>query len=76
MTSSQTTEIAVQALAPLNIDIGGPGSRPYKSIGDLAWHDIPSFAVLTGLNGSGAGSGGLSDDVEQTRWVATYGWLR
>nr|WP_295238752.1 ATP-binding protein [uncultured Brevundimonas sp.] len=30
-----------------------PSTGPYKSIGNLVWHDIPGFAVLTGRNGSG-----------------------
>jgi predicted ATPase len=29
------------------------GSKSYKSIDCLAWHNIPPFAVLTGVNGSG-----------------------
>src|ERR1700722_3877013 len=53
MTVPPTTTGTPQALGPLNIDIGGAGSTPYKSIGDIAWHNIPPFAVLTGLNGSG-----------------------
>jgi hypothetical protein len=53
MNTPQPAIGAAQTLAPLNIDIGGVGSWPFKSIDDLAWHDIPPFAVLTGLNGSG-----------------------
>lgn len=40
-------------LAPLTIEIGGAGSIKYKSIDSLVWENIPPFAVLTGLNGSG-----------------------
>ena len=40
-------------LTPLRIEIGGPGSLPYKSISELVWEDIPPLAVLTGVNGSG-----------------------
>jgi hypothetical protein len=38
---------------PLQIKIGGAGSLPFKSIDEIVWDDIPPFAVLTGLNGSG-----------------------
>ncbi|WP_162800462.1 ATP-binding protein [Acidibrevibacterium fodinaquatile] len=38
-------------LPPLTIKIGG--SQPYKSIDNVEWNDIPPFAILTGLNGSG-----------------------
>src|ERR1700719_3545035 len=40
-------------LPPLSIELGTDTSRPFKSIQRVAWHDIPPFAVLTGLNGSG-----------------------
>ncbi len=40
-------------LPPLTIKIGGEGSQPYKSIDNVEWNDIPPFAILTGLNGSG-----------------------
>jgi ABC-type dipeptide/oligopeptide/nickel transport system ATPase component len=40
-------------LSALRIEIGGNGSLPYKSLDHLVWDNIPSFAVLTGLNGSG-----------------------
>jgi AAA domain, putative AbiEii toxin, Type IV TA system len=40
-------------LAPLRIEIGGSGSSAFKSIDELVWENIPSFAVLTGLNGAG-----------------------
>lgn len=38
---------------PLSIELGSENSKPYKSIQRVAWRDIPPFAVLTGLNGSG-----------------------
>jgi hypothetical protein len=41
------------ALTPLSIEIGGPGSKAFKSIDELVWDAIPPFAVLTGVNGSG-----------------------
>jgi energy-coupling factor transporter ATP-binding protein EcfA2 len=37
----------------LKIEIAGEGSARYKSIDALTWDNIPPFAVLTGLNGSG-----------------------
>jgi ABC-type Mn2+/Zn2+ transport system ATPase subunit len=40
-------------LSPLSIELGTENSRPYKSIKRIVWSDIPPFAVLTGLNGSG-----------------------
>lgn len=40
-------------LVPLQIEIGGPGSTRYKSIDHIIWDNVPGFAVLTGLNGSG-----------------------
>jgi len=39
--------------APLTIKISGEGSQRYKSIDTLEWENIPPFAILTGLNGSG-----------------------
>ncbi len=50
---SPSSAFASVALGPLRIEIGGPGSATYKSIDELVWEDIPPFAVLTGLNGSG-----------------------
>lgn len=41
------------ALAPLRIEIGGSGSQAFKSIDELVWDNIPSLAVLTGVNGAG-----------------------
>ena len=38
---------------PLRIAVGGEGSKRYKSIDELVWENIPPFAVLTGVNGSG-----------------------
>ena len=40
-------------LQPLSIELGDQNSKPYKSIDRITWHDIPPFAVLTGVNGSG-----------------------
>jgi hypothetical protein len=40
-------------ILPLSIELGAPGTKPYKSIEHIIWNDIPSFAILTGLNGSG-----------------------
>ncbi len=37
----------------LSIELGDEKSKPYKSIDEVTWLDIPPFAVLTGLNGSG-----------------------
>src|SRR6266850_143648 len=46
--------VTTSALAPLRIEIGGSSSSvSFKSIDSLVWDDIPSLAVLTGLNGSG-----------------------
>jgi predicted ATPase len=41
-------------LSPLRIEVKAkqPGQH-YKSIGDLVWGDVPPFAILTGVNGSG-----------------------
>src|SRR5687768_11111463 len=36
-------------LEPYTLEVSGT----YKSITDLQWQDIPSFAVLTGTNGAG-----------------------
>ena len=40
-------------LAPLRFEIRAPNSGRYKSIQDLVWDDVPPFAILTGVNGSG-----------------------
>src|SRR5437660_1372930 len=40
-------------LVPITIEVGSANSKSYKSIKHLIWRDIPSFVVLTGLNGSG-----------------------
>jgi hypothetical protein len=40
-------------LQPLSIELGDENSKAYKSIDRITWRDIPAFAVLTGLNGSG-----------------------
>lgn len=45
--------VASNEIQPLSIELGGANSKPYKSIDTVIWQDIPSFAVLTGLNGSG-----------------------
>jgi len=39
-------------LGPITIEVGGSGAT-YKSIDHVVWPDVPPFAVLTGLNGSG-----------------------
>src|SRR5450631_2782578 len=44
---------APKILLPLSIELGDANSKPYKSIDRISWQDIPPFAVLTGLNGSG-----------------------
>ena len=44
---------APKILLPLSIELGDATSQPYKSIDRIAWRDIPPFAVLTGVNGSG-----------------------
>ncbi|WP_363348607.1 AAA family ATPase [Methylocystis echinoides] len=36
-----------------SIEVGETRSPPFKSIDRIVWTDIPKFAVLTGLNGSG-----------------------
>lgn len=41
------------SLSNLRIEIGGTDSAPYKSLEYVLWEQIPSFVVLTGLNGSG-----------------------
>lgn len=38
---------------PITIEIGGVGTKPFKSIQRLSWSNVPPFVVLTGLNGSG-----------------------
>ena len=53
MNAPQSVPGTLQTLAPLTIEIGGADSQHYKSIDSLTWADIPPFAVLTGLNGSG-----------------------
>lgn len=40
-------------LTPLSFELGNADSQPYKSIDRMVWRDIPPFAVLTGVNGSG-----------------------
>jgi hypothetical protein len=40
-------------LTPLRFEIRAKNSSRYKSIQDVTWDDIPSFAILTGINGSG-----------------------
>jgi predicted ATPase len=42
-----------QQQLPLTIDIRSPSGRKYKSIENLTWEQVPPFAVITGLNGSG-----------------------
>jgi ABC-type lipoprotein export system ATPase subunit len=38
---------------PIRIEINCQPGKKYKSIELLIWEDIPPFAVITGLNGSG-----------------------
>src|ERR1700737_5190223 len=40
-------------LPPISFEITMRGSKGFKSIRNLAWKDIPEFAILTGRNGSG-----------------------
>ncbi len=49
------TTAIVPSPAPnlITIVLGGGKSTPYKSIDDLAWENLPNFAILTGLNGGG-----------------------
>jgi ABC-type Mn2+/Zn2+ transport system ATPase subunit len=42
-----------RAIQPLSVELGDENSRPFKSIDRIVWRDIPGFAVLTGVNGSG-----------------------
>src|SRR5574341_967596 len=53
MSATSTVGSSPSPLVPIRIEIGGPGSKPYKSIDHVVWDDVPPFAVLTGLNGSG-----------------------
>jgi len=53
MPAEFTGHSTITPLAPLCIQVGGPNSRPYKSIDHVIWNNVPPFAVLTGLNGSG-----------------------
>ncbi len=39
-------------LVTLRIEVRGAGQK-YRTIGDLVWDNVPPFAVLTGINGSG-----------------------
>lgn len=52
-TPNSPPSAASPTLGSLKIEIGGAGSASYKSIDELVWDNIPPFAVLTGLNGSG-----------------------
>jgi predicted ATPase len=40
-------------LQAISIELGDANSKAFKSIDHVTWQDIPPFAVLTGLNGSG-----------------------
>lgn len=51
--STTAVSSSPSTLTPIRIEIGGPGSQPYKSIDHVVWDGVPPFAVLTGLNGSG-----------------------
>jgi len=46
-------ETAKTNLPAISIELGDENSEPFKSIRKIVWHDIPPFALLTGLNGSG-----------------------
>jgi energy-coupling factor transporter ATP-binding protein EcfA2 len=50
---SLASQVKDPTLQPLTIELGDANSKPYKSIDRILWSDIPPFAVLTGLNGSG-----------------------
>ncbi|WP_051335731.1 ATP-binding protein [Methylocapsa acidiphila] len=39
--------------SPFSIEIFPSNGKRYKSISNLSWENIPSFAILTGKNGSG-----------------------
>jgi predicted ATPase len=43
----------VSVLTPLRFEIQANNSGRYKSIQNLEWDDVPPFALLTGVNGSG-----------------------
>lgn len=53
MKDALTSEISVQVAAGLNITITCAAGYKYKSIDNLVWENVPPFAVITGLNGSG-----------------------
>lgn len=53
MNDAVTSEISVQVAGELNITITCAAGFKYKSIDSLVWENIPPFAVITGLNGSG-----------------------
>jgi predicted ATPase len=40
-------------LTPLRFEVQPSAEARYKSIQSLAWDDVPPFAILTGVNGSG-----------------------
>jgi predicted ATPase len=46
------TKTTRKALSPLRIEVQGAGQK-YRTIGELVWDNVPPFAVLTGVNGSG-----------------------
>ncbi|WP_157139451.1 AAA family ATPase [Achromobacter piechaudii] len=48
-----TNENLVQTATEVNITITCDEGFKYKSIGNLMWENVPPFAVITGLNGSG-----------------------
>ena len=41
------------SLGFLRIEVGKVGAKTFKSLDHVIWEDIPPFAVLTGVNGSG-----------------------
>ena len=53
MKDAITNDISVQVASELNITITCAAGYKYKSIDNLVWKNVPPFAVVTGLNGSG-----------------------
>jgi len=51
--NTATEEFAVQERSALRIEITCTPGFKYKSIENLVWENVPPFAVVTGLNGSG-----------------------
>lgn len=51
--NSAVDEESVQRQASMKITITSVPGHGYKSIDNLEWENVPRFAVITGLNGSG-----------------------